>query len=90
MLEHYRPATGHVPPGLAKRSDLPPGIEKQLRRNRRLPPGIEKKLSPFPPMLAERMGPPPIGCRRAIYGPWALLIQDAGNVVLDIVELTSR
>src|SRR5574341_1561384 len=37
-----------LPPGLAKRERLPPGLQKQLRRNGTLPPGLQKKLEPLP------------------------------------------
>jgi hypothetical protein len=33
ILDHYNPGGKGLPPGLAKRNDLPPGLEKQLRRN---------------------------------------------------------
>lgn len=72
------------------RSDLSPGIAKQLRRKGRLPPGIRKNLAPFPDELIGRLPPVPPGCRRAVYGGWALLVHDATNVVLDIIELTRR
>jgi len=40
IREYYRAVPpNNLPPGLAKRGgDLPPGLEKQLRRNGRLPP----------------------------------------------------
>ena len=39
------PSSG-LPPGLAKRGgNLPPGLEKQLRRNGQLPPGLQKKVA---------------------------------------------
>jgi hypothetical protein len=87
--EFYHPASG-LPPGLAKRGDLPPGLEKQLRRNGTLPPGLQKKLTPFPADLERRLPPPPPACRRVVLGGWALLIADATNTILDIVDLTKR
>jgi hypothetical protein len=90
ILDYYHPASG-LPPGLAKRGgDLPPGLEKQLRRNGRLPPGLQKKLVPFPAELVARLGPLPAGYRKVTLGTWALLIPDATNVVLDIIDLTRR
>ena len=41
ILDYYRPGGG-LPPGLAKRGDLPPGLEKQLRRKGTLPPVVLK------------------------------------------------
>src|SRR5207302_8181812 len=38
----------NLPPGLAKRDRLPPGLEKQLQRNGTLPPGLQKRVEPLP------------------------------------------
>ncbi len=89
ILGYYGPGGGGLPPGLAKRGgNLPPGLEKQLRRNGQLPPGLQKKVAPFPPVLEQRLPPVCRGCRRVVVDTWALLIQDATNVVLDIVDLS--
>jgi hypothetical protein len=91
IMAYYGPAPGSLPPGLARRGGgLPPGLAKQLRRNGRLPPGLEKRFTPFPPVLVQRLPPPPPGYRRVVYDRWAMLIYDAGNVVLDAIELTRR
>src|SRR5229473_147236 len=37
-----------LPPGLAKRDRLPPGLERQLQRNGTLPPGLQKRVQPLP------------------------------------------
>jgi hypothetical protein len=63
----------NLPPGLAKRDRLPPGLESQLRERGTLPPGLQKKIVPLPADLARRMPPPPSGCSRVIIG---------GNIVL--------
>ncbi len=90
IVDYFHPASG-LPPGLAKRGgDLPPGLEKQLRRNGRLPPGLQKKLVPFPEDLDRRLPPLQAGCRRVTLGTWALLIQDATNVILDVIDLARR
>ena len=49
-LIHGYYATGALPPGLAKRRRLPPGLQKHLRERGQLPPGLQKRLtsSPFP------------------------------------------
>ncbi len=91
ILDYFHPTGSGLPPGLAKRGgDLPPGLEKQLRRKGRLPPGLQKKLVAFPVDLEARLGPLCGGCRRATLGTWALLIQDATNVILDIIDLAKR
>jgi hypothetical protein len=69
---------------------LPPGLEKQLRRNGRLPPGLEKRMVAFPPELESRLPPCPPDVRRGISGGVALMYNSRTGVVLDIVALASR
>lgn len=90
IFDYYQGGGGSLPPGLAKKSSLPPGLEKQLRRNGRLPPGLQKKIAPFPAALEQRLPALPAGYRRAMVDRWALLIHDATNVVFDIIDLTRR
>ncbi len=91
MIVDYFNAPGGLPPGLAKRGgDLPPGLEKQLRRNGRLPPGLQKRIVPFPADIEVRLAPIQPGCRRVRLGAWVLLIQDATNTIFDIVDLSRR
>ena len=73
-----------LPPGLAKRDKLPPGLQKQLERNGKLPPGLQK--SEFPEDLQAKLGPPKEGTERAIVGNDAVLIDTATNVVLDVIR----
>lgn len=76
---------GGLPPGLAKRGgDLPPGLEKQLRRNGRLPPGLEKKLYLFPPELEARLSPLEPGLRRAFLAGHAVVYDAKTSVILDV------
>jgi len=77
IAEYYRPHLQHLPPGLAKK----------VQRGGTLPPGWQKKVQPFPPELVGRLAPVPAGCSRVVSGGVALLVQDATNVVLDILEL---
>jgi hypothetical protein len=76
-----------LPPGLAKRGELPPGLEKHLQKNGTLPPGLQKKISRFPDDLAGRLAPLPAGCGcdRVFVDGKALIITRAANVILDIV-----
>ena len=69
----YGEHKNNLPPGLAKRDRLPPGLESQLRERGTLPPGLQKKIMPVPVDLARRLPPPPSGCSRVIIG---------GNIVL--------
>jgi hypothetical protein len=90
IVDYFHPASG-LPPGLAKRGgDLPPGLEKQLRRKGTLPPGLQKRLAPFPADLEARLPPIQPGYRRVTLGTWALLIYDATNVICDVIDLSRR
>lgn len=87
LLDFYRPGSGNLPPGIARKDEFPPGIMKQIARGKGLPPGLEKKLEEFPPPLARQFPPPPAGFRRALCGNFALLIQEGTNLVVDLVAL---
>lgn len=75
---------GGLPPGLAKREKLPPGLERQLVKNGTLPPGISKRT--LPPGLASRLGPLPTGTERVIVGGDVALIDIATGVIIDILK----
>ncbi|MGC2854809.1 hypothetical protein ACM64Y_04985 [Novispirillum sp. DQ9] len=76
---------GHkgLPPGLAKRDTLPPGLEKQLERNGRLPPGLEGRALPDD---LERRLPRRDGTRRVVVGDDVVLIEEGTRVILDILR----
>jgi hypothetical protein len=77
ITDYYRPRLGQ----------LPPGLEKKLARGGTLPPGWRKKVGAFPPELVGRLGPAPVGYSRVVSGKVAMLVHDATNVVMDIIEL---
>ena len=85
---YYRGGPGGLPPGLAKRGgDLPPGLEKHIRRDGQLPPGLQKRLLPFPPDLAARLRPLAPGFERGIIGHFAIILNSRTQVVVDVVAL---
>ena len=56
IIREYCSQSSNLPPGLAKRGgQLPPGLEKHLRRNGQLPPGLQKKVGRFPTELDGRL-----------------------------------
>lgn len=63
---------------------LPPGLEKQLKRNGKLPPGLRGR--DLPPGLKSRLPPPSRGTKRVILGNDVVLVEKATNVVLDILR----
>jgi len=75
--------SGEMPPGLAKKESLPPGLEKQLQRNGTLPPGLAKR--DLPSGLEARL-PKRMGQKRLIVGNDVVLIERATGLILDILE----
>ena len=74
----------NLPPGLAKRDQLPPGLEKQLVRRGTLPPGLQREEQPCPPDLERRLPPPPPDSVHVIIGGHIVLLNKKTNIVLDI------
>jgi hypothetical protein len=83
----YSGNESHLPPGLAKKDQLPPGLEKQLIRNGTLPPGLQKKIYPCPEELERRLPPPPPDCAHVVIGGHLVLLNRHTNVVVDIFHL---
>jgi len=77
----YGDHKNNLPPGLAKRDRLPPGLESQLRERGTLPPGLQKKIVPLPVDLARRLPPPPSGCSRVIIGGTIVLLDTKTSYV---------
>ena len=75
-----------LPPGLAKKEALPPGLQKQLQRNGTLPPGLQKKIQPLPPALEARLPRLPDGRRRVILAGTVILLDNKLGKILDLVS----
>ncbi len=73
-----------MPPGLAKRSSLPPGLQKRLEKHGALPPGLAKR--DLPTKLKHQLPPARQGTERVIAGNDVVLIETATGVVLDILH----
>ncbi len=73
-----------LPPGLAKRDELPPGLQKQLEKNGKLPPGLDKRDLPSDlesrlPILSEEL-------ERVIVGDDVMLIEKGVGLIFDILR----
>lgn len=75
-----------LPPGLAKREKLPPGLERQLRQRGKLPPGLQKKIQPLPPELERKMRVLPTGYRRVVIAGNVILMNEKTSVIYDIIR----
>ncbi len=87
MRGWYRGYRGDLPPGLAKKDRLPPGLEKQLRRRGTLPPGLRGYVRPCPLELERRLPPPPPDCEHVVIGGRVVLMNRRSFMVLDIFKL---
>lgn len=74
----------HLPPGLAKRSSLPPGLQKQVQRRGHLPPGLEGKHLPHE--LEVQLSSLPEGYVRLRVGVDVVLMNTHTRVVVDVVK----
>ena len=86
----YDEHRNNLPPGLAKKDRLPPGLEKQLVRRGTLPPGLQKRLQPVPVDLERRLPPPPPECAHLLLGGHIVLLNQRTNVVVDLVHFEVR
>jgi hypothetical protein len=86
----YDEHRGQLPPGLAKKDRLPPGLEKQLVRRGTLPPGLQKRLQPCPEELERRLPPPPPDCAHVVIGGHLVLLNRRTNIIVDIFHFESR
>jgi hypothetical protein len=76
----------NLPPGLAKRDSLPPGLERQLQRNGTLPPGLQRRMESLPFALEEQLPPLSRGVRRVIVGSNVILIEVSTSRILDLLR----
>jgi hypothetical protein len=80
----YDGRRGNLPPGLAKKDELPPGLEKQLVRNGTLPPGLRKKMYSCPTDVVRLLPPPPPDCGHFLIGGHVVLVNRRTYMILDM------
>ncbi len=86
IRNYYQEGKG-LPPGLAKRDRLPPGLEKQLRKRGTLPPGLQKKVQPLPIALERQLHVLPTGYRRVVVGGNVIIMNEKTALIYDIVRI---
>jgi hypothetical protein len=74
----------HLPPGLAKRSSLPPGLQKQVQRRGQLPPGLRGDR--LPDELEVRLSRLPEGYVRLRVGVDIVLMNTRTRVITDVMK----
>ena len=78
--------SGSLPPGLAKRESLPPGLRRQLRERGELPPGLQKRLVPVPAVLVTRLPAVPSYYTRYFAGDDFIVVDTRTNRIIAIVR----
>jgi hypothetical protein len=73
-----------LPPGLAKKGKLPPGLQKQLRKKGKLPPGLAKRY--LPQELEGKLSPIPHGYVRLKVGGDIVLMNKTTEIIFDIIH----
>jgi len=90
MHNYFESNRSGLPPGLAKREQLPPGLQKHLERNGTLPPGLQKKVQPLPPELERRMRVLPTGYRRVVIAGNVIMMNEKTAQIYDVVRNVIR
>ena len=83
----YRTHYNHLPPGLAKRDRLPPGLERQLIVRGTLPPGLRGRMQPCPRELEVMLPPPPPNYVHVVIGGNPVLYNRANFQIADVFHL---
>jgi hypothetical protein len=76
----------NLPPGLAKRDSLPPGLQRQLQRNGTLPPGLQKRVQPLPLALEEQLPPIMVGMRRVVLSSNVIILEVSTARIVDLIR----
>lgn len=77
----------HLPPGLAKKDRLPPGLENQLVVRGTFTPEMQREVHAVPVDLDRRLPPPPPDCDRVVVGAHIVLRNRNTNVIVDVFHL---
>jgi Ni/Co efflux regulator RcnB len=83
----YQGHRGNLPPGLAKKDRLPPGLERQLELRGTLPPGLRGRIYAVPVDLERELPPPPPNCEHVFIGGHVVLLNRRTFVVVDVFHL---
>jgi Ni/Co efflux regulator RcnB len=83
----YQDHRGNLPPGLAKKDRLPPGLDRQLELRGTLPPGLRGRIYAVPVDLERELPPPPPNCEHVFIGGHVVLLNRRTFVVVDVFHL---
>jgi hypothetical protein len=80
---HKKKSKG-MPPGLAKKDTLPPGLQKHIVKHGELPPGLESRNLPYE--LEKKLTPLPEGFVRLKVGADVVLMNEKTRIVVDVIS----
>jgi hypothetical protein len=84
LHDWYRAHYKHLPPGLAKKDRLPPGLERQLVVRGTLPPGLRGYMRPCPVEVVHYLPPAPVGYMHTVIGGNIVLVNKSNFLVVDV------
>jgi hypothetical protein len=90
VTDYFSINRASLPPGLAKRDRLPPGLERQLITRGTLPPGLQRYSAPLPLEINRRLTPLPSGYRRLVVGDDIVVVQTKSGVIYDVIRNAVR
>lgn len=73
-----------MPPGLAKKDTLPPGLQKHIVKHGELPPGLQGRS--LPSELEKKLTPLPDGFVRLKFGADVVLMNEKTRIVVDVIS----
>jgi hypothetical protein len=76
---------GSLPPGLAKREQLPPGLRAQLHERGELPPGLQKRLIAVPAPLVVKLPAVPSYYHRYFAGDDLIVVDTRTNRIAYVI-----
>lgn len=77
---------GNLPPGLAKRRALPPGLRRQLREKGVLPPGLREYYTAVPADWNGRFPAIPVYYSRYFVGRDLIIIDTRNNTLVSLIR----
>jgi hypothetical protein len=85
IKEYYRgkDTPKKIPPGLAKKHELPPGLQKHVARYSVLPPGLQDENLPLE--LEKTLSPLPRGYVRLKLGGNVVLMDEKTRIAVDVI-----
>jgi hypothetical protein len=77
---------GNLPPGLAKRRTLPPGLRQQLVERGTLPPGLREYYTPVPAEWNGRFPAVPVYYTRYFVGRDLIIVDTRNDTLVSLIR----